>query len=190
MTRTCANPRKRARCVTGWLALLTAAALAASCSQEPTAQSAAPTAPTLPIADLDTLQALIADTASQDRVLVVDFWATWCVPCVQMFPALHEGLVAMGPAVRPVSVTLDSPGEYEQQAIAFLQEHQALHDAYLLVPDSDAQLAVVDALGRQWNDLVVPAILVFDRNGQLAGEFLSGGQVQPILDRVRELITQ
>lgn len=129
----------------------------------------------LPVADLATLQSLIKETASQDRVLVIDFWATWCQPCVAMFPQLHEDIAKLGDKVRMVTVTFDSPGKYEKQAIEFLAKHDSLKDAYIVVPDSDGQLALPATLGRRWKDLVVPAILVFDREGQLAGEFVDGG---------------
>lgn len=144
----------------------------------------------LPVVDLAAIESIIAEADAADRVLVIDFWATWCVPCVAMFPDLHAGLKEDGNAVRPVSITLDSPGEFEQKAIAFLKRHNALRDAYLMKPDGREQSRVVDALGERWQDVVVPAILVFDRDGELAGEFLEGGDatVQAILSRVDELV--
>lgn len=143
-------------------------------STEPDADDAPDELPRVELADL---QRLIDETAAQDRVLMIDFWATWCIPCVQIFPELHEGLKAMGERVRPVSVTLDDP-DYEPQAIKFLRQHHATEDAYMLMPESDAQLEVAAELGERWNDLVVPAILVFDAQGELAGEYLDA-EAQP-----------
>jgi len=143
---------------------------------------------TLPQIDLEGIQQLIAETAAQDRVLVLDFWATWCVPCVQMFPDIHT-LGKELEDVRVVSITVDSPGEYEQQAIRFLHEQHSLDDAFLLDPEGDEQVRVVDAIGPEWSNVAVPAIFVFDREGDLAGEFLSG-KVQPILESMRQTAGQ
>ena len=145
--------------------------------------------PRLPVVDLAAIEAIIAEADANDRVLVIDFWATWCVPCVAMFPDVHEGLKARGDAVRAVSITLDDPGEMERNAVAFLKEHDALKDAYRMKPDGVEQARVVDALGERWQDVVIPAFLVFDRDGELAGEFLEGGDatVEAILARVDEL---
>ena len=142
----------------------------------------------LPVVGLEEIRAIIAEADRNNRVLVIDFWATWCVPCVAMFPELHEGLVQRGDEVRPISVTLDGP-DAESKAVAFLQKHNAMKDAYRMEPVGEVQSDVVDALGQRWVDVVIPAILVFDRDGQLAGEFLEGGDatVRAILDRVDEL---
>ncbi len=145
-----------------------------------------PALTTLTQVDLGALQRIIEQTAAQDRVLVIDFWATWCAPCIELFPALHTGLHQL-PGVRPVTVTLDSPGDWEAKAIAFLQQHGATDDAFLLTPDSDAQIAAVRGLGRQWRDLVVPAILVYDRQGNLAGEFFEGATADDIIGLVKRL---
>lgn len=143
----------------------------------------------LPRIDLAGLQALVASCDQDDVVLVIDFWASWCRPCVELFPSLHEGVKRLGSRVRMVSVTLDAPGLYEQRALNFLRSHHALHDAYLLVPEGDARLQVVSALGRRWRDLVVPAILIYDRDGRLAAEFLGGLQGQdPIITKVTQLL--
>jgi len=137
--------------------------------------------------DADALEAIIAETAASDQVLVIDFWATWCVPCIAMFPDLHEGVKQLGDNARIISVTLDGD-DAEDKAIQFLTQQHATDDAYQLVQNADAQIEVVDRLGDEWQSLVVPAILVFDREGNLAGEFLKGPQDVPaILARAKQL---
>ena len=147
----------------------------------------------LQVVDLEGIKKIIAEANAADQVLVIDFWATWCVPCIEMFPGIHEGLVDRGAtglegaAVRAVTVTMDDPSR-EAAAMDFLREHDALHDAYIFVNDSAAQQALADGLGDKWNSLAIPAILVYDSEGNLAGEFLEGGLTQAILDRVDRLL--
>ncbi|GAB4197329.1 MAG: hypothetical protein Kow00105_11420 [Phycisphaeraceae bacterium] len=146
----------------------------------------------LEIIDLDGVKEIIRESSAEGKVLVIDFWATWCVPCVQMLPPLHDGLVARGAGrsdgpVRAVTITLDDLSR-EAEAIEFLQKHNALHDAYMFLNDSAAQQALADGLGESWNSLAVPAILVYDQRGNLAGEFLEGGMTDVILERVDQLL--
>jgi len=55
-------------------------------------------------------------------------------------PADIDQHTDIGPQVKLISVTLDSPGKYEKMAIEFLAGHDALDHAYMLSPDSDEQV--------------------------------------------------
>ena len=141
----------------------------------------------LQVVVLDDIKKMIAEAAAADQVLVIDFWATWCVPCVAMFPDLHAGLAGYGDRVRGVSVTVDDPSR-EASAIEFLAAQHALEDAYIFKSDSEAQQALVDGLGERWNNLAVPAILVYDPDRGLVGEFLEGGDVPKIIELLNTLL--
>lgn len=168
-----------------------------ACSESPPPSEATNSATTasadlpesLPVVGEAELKKIIEETAASDQILVIDFWATWCIPCREMFGPLHDQMAALGGDVRLISVTLDTPGDYEQEAISFLDEHHAIEDAYLLTPETEDQIKVVEALGDEWYDLVVPVVLVFGADGKLKGEFLDEvTSVEPIAARVRELV--
>ena len=53
---------------------------------------------------------------------------------------------------------------------------------------SDAQQELVEKIGKKWDSLVVPAILVYDAKGNLVGEFLEGGMTDAILEQVDDLL--
>ncbi len=179
-----------------WICILVTAGIGCEQSADPrAAQKPMPSGhtepdPVLPQLDLAGLRSLIAASDRQDRVLLLDFWATWCRPCVDLFPRLHRRLKALGNRVRVVTVTLDAPGQGEARAVSMLQRHHATHDAYMLVADSDARLNVVSALGRRWRDLVVPAILVYNIEGRLEVEFLGGeaARIDLIVSEVTRLL--
>ena len=131
----------------------------------------------LPRVDLEALQRLIERTAAEDRVLVLDFWATWCGVCVAIFGDMHQAVGELGEGVRLVTVTLDD-SHAETLAINFLAEHGALADAYLLRPDDATRAEVARRLGERWRGLGIPAILVFDQRAELVREFI-GPEVEP-----------
>lgn len=139
----------------------------------------------LPRIDLAGIQELIQQTAAERRVLVIDFWATWCPPCVANFPAIHQAVEAAGDKARYVSVTFDAPGTDEQKAVAFLKKNHAMSDAYLAL--NEKQNDIVDGLGDKWTNVVVPAWFVFDAQGQLAGEYYDANELPAMLTQIREL---
>ena len=127
-----------------------------------------------------------AIAAQKGHVVVVNFWATWCGPCVQEFPALvqlHQRYGKDGVVVMAVSA--DSPKDVAGKVLPFLRKQHA-HFAQYLQHSKDPQ-EFIDAFDPNWyGDL--PRTFVYDRSGRLAKE-LSGAQtvsavaaaVQPLL---------
>ena len=53
---------------------------------------------------------------SQERVIVIDFWAPWCGPCRTLGPILEEVVAGLGPGVALVKIDVD---ENQELAAAF-----------------------------------------------------------------------
>ncbi len=95
------------------------------------------------------------------RVVVLDFWASWCEPCRRSFPwlnAMHdkygrEGLVIVG-------VNLDMERADAQR---FLDEYPA---DFPIVYDAD------QALARQYEVVAMPSSYVIGRDGRLAAKHM------------------
>lgn len=98
------------------------------------------------------------------QVVVVDLWATWCIPCIERFPQMVELSREYGPqGVTFLSMSLDDrddPGAL-RRAEAFLAEQDAGFDHYRL---DEPMLDGFDKFGL----LSIPAVLVFDREGNLS----------------------
>lgn len=77
-----------------------------------------------PLADAPALQL----GEPTDEPLVVNVWATWCVPCRKELPAFNRAADESGGAVRFVGVNL---GEGRADAERFVEEVDATFDQYL-----------------------------------------------------------
>lgn len=90
------------------------------------------------------------DVISEDRLVLVDFFATWCQPCKMMHPVLEQLKEALGDKVRIIKVDVDKHGEtslrYGIQAVPTLilfRQGQVLWRQSGAMPKADL-LAVIN----------------------------------------------
>ena len=112
----------------------------------------------------------LTDLVKQHRgkVVVIDFWADYCVPCKREFPklvALHEkhakaGLVA-------VSVSLDELSEdgAKDKVVKFLEQQRATMTNLILDEKPEVWQAKLKIDGP-------PLVMVFNKNGELEQKFV------------------
>ena len=102
-------------------------------------------------------------TLSQFRgqVVVLNFWATWCPPCVEEMPSLVEmqrRLKAKGVTVLAVSVDVDE-GAYRR----FVKDHNV---NLLTVRDPDQKSSAL------YGTFKFPETYIVDRNGVMRRKFI------------------
>ncbi len=142
--------------------------LAAGCSIRPESQP--PREITLATVDRESLAEAIARHRGQ--VVLVDFWATWCAPCVKLFPhtvELQRRLAGRGLAV--ISVSMDG-AESRDQVLHFLRDRKATFENFISRYGVGSE--GFDALGI--DDGALPHVKLYGRDGNLQKTFQSGGQ--------------
>lgn len=97
------------------------------------------------------------------KVVLVDFWATWCVPCRKEMPLVAK-LEAKLKAKGFVVVTISSDElDNEPAARAYLKEAGITTTGYIKAPkDDDAFIRQVDP---KWGG-ELPALVLYDKTGK------------------------
>ena len=107
------------------------------------------------------------------RVLMLNVWATWCVPCVEEFPDLVRlDASHRTRGVDVVTLSIDYEDEIESKVKPFLRRMKAGMPAY--VNAFAKQEDFITALSAEWSG-AIPATFVFDSSGSLR-ETLVGKQ--------------
>ncbi len=123
----------------------------------------------LQLKDLEGLQELIS--AHKGKVVVVDYWSTWCPPCIREFPHLVALQKQLGEEVVCISACCnydglpdEPPESFRPDVLTFLKEHNA--DILNVIMTVETEL-----LFKQLKLASIPAVYVYNRDGELAKRF-------------------
>ena len=122
--------------------------------------------PVLPAVSLETLDGRAFNLAElQGRVMLINFWASWCPPCLEEFPLLFDLVGDFDGEVLLVAVTQDA---HREDAVAFLRQFEAEHRAVLaggnVVAAWDPTLEVAQ---KAFHVVRLPETFVVDRAGRI-----------------------
>jgi len=121
-----------------------------------------PIAPRAPFSQLK-LQDLSGKTHSladyKGKVVLVNFWATWCPPCRAEMPSIQRLKAHM--AGKPFAILAVDMAETETDVRDFLREMKASNIDFTILMDKDGKAI------RAWNVSVFPTSFILDAEGQL-----------------------
>jgi thiol-disulfide isomerase/thioredoxin len=91
-----------------------------------------------------------------ENVYVINFWATWCAPCIKELP-YFEQLHKENKKVKVILVSLDSRKELEKKLIPFIERKKITAEVLLLSDkDYNSWLSKID---KDWSG-AIPATLI------------------------------
>ena len=99
--------------------------------------------------------------ADNDTTYVVNFWATWCSPCVEELPYFEELYKNYKDKnVRLLLVSLDFENQIQSKLFPFMKEHQLQGEVLVL---SQKKMDVwIDKVDSTWSG-ALPATVIFNK---------------------------
>lgn len=113
---------------------------------------------------------------NNDTTYVINFWATWCKPCVEEMPLFEKliqasasptgaGPTGAGQPVKVLLVSMDFPKDIHKKLIPFVAERK-LESHVVALGDLDYN-SWIDKVSTEW-DGAIPFTLVYNKKGRLA----------------------
>jgi thiol-disulfide isomerase/thioredoxin len=116
---------------------------------------------------------------TQDTLYVVNFWATWCKPCVAEMPFFEEAHAKFGSEkVKVVFVSLNYPRELAMVE-KFIQQKKIQSPSYLL--DAGNPNIWIDKVAPEWGGSI-PATIMYRKGEKVF--FHEGEFIQTQLDSI------
>lgn len=99
--------------------------------------------------------------SDKNTIYVINFWATWCAPCVKELPHFEQ-LNSENKNIKVVLVSLDFKNQFESKLLPFLKKKSIKSEVVLLTDkDYNTWLPMVD---KDWSGSI-PATLII-KNGK------------------------
>lgn len=116
----------------------------------------------IPMTDYDGMEHLFH--FENDTTYVINFWATWCKPCVEELPYFEQLWDEYREEkFKVILISLDFPQQIEKKLKPFILKHQLESEVWIL-NDSDAN-TWINKVSPQWSG-AIPATIVYNRNAR------------------------
>lgn len=119
----------------------------------------------------------------EDKTYVINFWATWCKPCVKELPYFEElGSNYNAAELEVVLVSLDFKKSIKKSLMPFIQKNNIKSEVVLLADSKTNEW--IDMVDEEWSG-TIPATLIYDKESYqfIEYEFESYEELNSIIEQ-------
>jgi thiol-disulfide isomerase/thioredoxin len=134
------------------------------------------------IIKFDKLSSLLDENG--DKVHIINFWATWCGPCVKELPLFETLAAGNDPSVKVTLISLDFADEVDK-VDAFINRRKIKSPVFLL--DEIDYNSWIDRVESSWGGAIPATLFINQRTGQrkFVDRELKDGELEQIIESLR-----
>ena len=112
-----------------------------------------------------------------DTIYVINFWATWCVPCIKELPYFEKlNQKYKNGKFKMILVSLDFPKMIESRVIPFIKNKNLLAEVIVL-DDSDAN-SWIEKVANEWSGAIPATIIYKNEKRKFYEQSFSGEELE------------
>ena len=115
----------------------------------------------------------LSDYVKNNKVVLLDFWASWCAPCINEIPSLKEVYSAYNSkGFEIVSVSVDQELDEWKRAV---KEHSLAWPQLIDLQESELSPAYL------YSVRAIPSTFLIDSEGKIIARGLRGAQIEELI---------
>ena len=138
-------------------------------------------AKTVRLADLQKLM-----NEKSEKIQVINFWATWCGPCVKELPFFEKLNAESRPEVKVTLVSLDLDLDPNPAKVYRFISKKNIQSQVLLLDEPDAN-SWISKIDKEWSGALPATILINHKTGKrrFIGKALEEGELETYLREIQ-----
>lgn len=127
----------------------------------------------------------VMEEKSQE-IQVINFWATWCGPCVKELPYFEQLNAEARPGVSVTLVSLDLDLDPNPDKVYGFISRKNIQSEVLLLDERDPN-SWINKIDREWSGALPATLLINHRTGarKFIGRALRAGELEKYLEEIR-----
>ncbi|MFZ4590092.1 MAG: TlpA family protein disulfide reductase [Ignavibacteria bacterium] len=125
-------------------------------------------------------------TSTKGKIVLYNFWATWCKPCVVEFPELvklYKNYKDSNFVL--VFVSMDMPEDMKEKVKPFLEKHGV--DFVTYYNDFKNPEAIIEFYDKNWEG-AIPSTYIYDKEGKLSTKFVGNRDYEFFKKEISKLL--
>jgi thiol-disulfide isomerase/thioredoxin len=127
---------------------------------------------------------LVKRTSNSDTIYVINFWATWCKPCVAELPVFESlNTDSAKTNIKVLLVSMDFKEDTDKKLLPFLDKNRMLTEVIVL--DETDATSFIPKLDDRWSGAIPATLIKFRGKKSFAEKKLSSEALINLIKEVR-----